>query len=180
MGFGGIDIRQSGDRLILRAFLQDGDGEIVTTGSAVLRLYELQHDGSLKSYDFADHQFKTAAVTTEESAMTHQAGNGGGRDTGLWSGVLDTLSGFSCGGLYLAVIAHDQAFPGQRCREFQFGGTEGDLDPAELHLCKAALVNKRQHTIDTGVDRIYDDDGTTVLRTMTPSETDGIVAIDPT
>jgi len=46
-------------------------------------------------------------------------------------------------------------------------GTLADVAP-EVHLCKAALVNKRQHTISTGVDVIMDDDGTTTLVTLTP------------
>jgi hypothetical protein len=47
----------------------------------------------------------------------------------------------------------------------------------EVHLAKSALVNARSHTIDTGVDVIKDDDGVTVLRTMTPSEVDGVVHV---
>lgn len=54
-------------------------------------------------------------------------------------------------------------------------GTTGE----ELHLAKAALVNLREHTIATGVDAIKDNDGTTTLRTMTPSETDGVVTVTP-
>ena len=44
-------------------------------------------------------------------------------------------------------------------------------------LAKAALVNARSHTIDTGVDVIKDDDGTTTLRTLTPSESGGVVTV---
>ena len=40
----------------------------------------------------------------------------------------------------------------------------------EVHLCKAALVNKRVHTVSTGVDQIKDDDDTTTLVTMTPQD----------
>lgn len=47
----------------------------------------------------------------------------------------------------------------------------------EVHLAKAALVNARSHTIDTGVDVIRDDDGTTPLRTLTPSESGGVVSV---
>jgi len=47
----------------------------------------------------------------------------------------------------------------------------------EVHLAKAALTNARSHEVTTGVDRIRDDDGTTVLRTLTPSETDGTIHI---
>lgn len=49
----------------------------------------------------------------------------------------------------------------------------------EIHLAKAALVNKREHTIDTGVDMIKDDDGSTTLVTLTPSETGGVVTVTP-
>ncbi|MEE9293508.1 MAG: hypothetical protein V3W34_00885 [Phycisphaerae bacterium] len=41
---------------------------------------------------------------------------------------------------------------------------------AEVHLAKAMLANKRVHTISTGVDEVYDDDGLTLLRTMTPTD----------
>jgi hypothetical protein len=49
----------------------------------------------------------------------------------------------------------------------------------EVHLAKAALVNRREHTVDTGVDVIKDDDGSATLRTMTPSEADGVVTVAP-
>ncbi len=49
--------------------------------------------------------------------------------------------------------------------------------PDEVHLAKAALVNARSHVVATGVDQIKDDDGLTVLRTLTPSETDGVVTV---
>jgi len=57
----------------------------------------------------------------------------------------------------------------------QASGTAGQ----ELHLAKAALVNKRQHTIATGVDVIKDNDGSTTLRTLTPSEAAGVVTVTP-
>lgn len=49
----------------------------------------------------------------------------------------------------------------------------------EVHLAKAALVNARRHVIETGVDEIKDDDGTTTLRTLTPGEASGVVTISP-
>jgi len=49
----------------------------------------------------------------------------------------------------------------------------------EVHLAKAALANARTHTIDTGVDEIKDDDGETTLRTLTPSEDNGVVKVTP-
>ena len=38
-------------------------------------------------------------------------------------------------------------------------------------------MNRREHTMATGVDRIFDDDGVTVLRTLTPSEAEGVIAV---
>jgi len=45
----------------------------------------------------------------------------------------------------------------------------------EVHLAKAALVNKKTHTVATGVDKVFDDDGSTTLVTLTPSEADGVI-----
>ena len=49
----------------------------------------------------------------------------------------------------------------------------------ELHLAKAALVNLREHTVATGVDVIKDDDDTTTIRTLTPSEANGVIIVTP-
>ncbi len=49
----------------------------------------------------------------------------------------------------------------------------------ELHLAKAALVNKKTHAVATGVDELFDDDGSTKLATLTPSEADGIITRMP-
>ncbi len=55
-----------------------------------------------------------------------------------------------------------------------------DSDETELHLVKAMVANKREHTISTGVDKVYDDDGTTVLRTMTPQDGgDDVIVVQP-
>ncbi len=49
----------------------------------------------------------------------------------------------------------------------------------ELHAVKAALCNLREHTIETGVDAIMDDDGETELLTLTPSEANGVITVEP-
>ena len=49
----------------------------------------------------------------------------------------------------------------------------------DAHYAKAALVNKRVHTVATGVDVMKDDDGETTLITLTPSEADGVVTVTP-
>ena len=58
MGAKGINIRQTGDRIVFRESLKDSSGMSVVTGTTSLRIYELQTDGSLKSYDFNDNTFK--------------------------------------------------------------------------------------------------------------------------
>jgi hypothetical protein len=47
----------------------------------------------------------------------------------------------------------------------------------EVHLAKAALTNNRTHVIETGVNEIKDDDGLTTIRTLTPSESEGVVTV---
>lgn len=47
----------------------------------------------------------------------------------------------------------------------------------EVHLAKAALANARSHDVASGVDQIKDDDGETVLRTFTPTESDGVISL---
>jgi hypothetical protein len=47
----------------------------------------------------------------------------------------------------------------------------------EIHLAKAALVNARSHVVESGVDQVRDDDGITILRTLTPSEVDGTITV---
>lgn len=49
----------------------------------------------------------------------------------------------------------------------------------EVHLAKAALVNRREHTVATGMDVIRDDDGATALVTLTPDEVDGVIIVQP-
>lgn len=123
----GIDVRQSTGRLIFRVLLLDGSGTVVTTGTTNLRIYELQDDGTLKSYDFNDNTFKTTALTTEHQTMTHRTGNNGTRNTGLWTSTLTTLTGFTAGTIYLVEVENSNASPAIQAREFQFGNAEGDL-----------------------------------------------------
>lgn len=125
-GIKGIDVRQTISALIFRSFLLDETGAKVTSGTTNLYLYELQDDGTLKSYDFNDNTFKTGALTTEVNTMTHRQGNNSTTNTGIWTKALSTLTGFTIGGVYLAVVTNDNAQPSWQAREFQFGSLEGD------------------------------------------------------
>lgn len=121
MAFQGIDVRQTGDRLVFRASLKDSSGAVVSTGTTNLRLYELQNDGTLKSYDWNDNTFKTTALTTENQTMTHRTGNNATTNTGLWTYALTTLTGFTAGNIYFAQVSNSGASPTEQEREFQFG-----------------------------------------------------------
>jgi len=156
MAFKGIDVRQTGDRLIFRAFLQDSDGALVTSGTTTLKLYELQDDGTLKSYDFDDNTFKTTALTTETAAMTHQQGNNGATDTGLWTCALTTLAGFTAGNIYFAMVTNAGAGPTDQLREFQFGSAQGDLVVADGAVHAALSADQRNEIADALLRRDMD------------------------
>lgn len=126
MSFKGIDVRETTDRLVFRCSLKDSSGAKVTTGTTSLRLYELQSDGTLKTYDFDDNTFKTTTVTTETLALTHRTANNGATNTGIWTEDLATLTGFTRGNIYIAQITNTSASPESQEREFQFGDAEGD------------------------------------------------------
>lgn len=127
MAFRGVDIRTSGDRVLFRVSLKDSAGAKITTGTATLRVFELQSDGSLKSCDFNDNTFKTTALTTATVNMSHQTGNNSTYDTGIWTYSLTTVSGFTRGSIYLALVSHASASPAEQEREFQYGEGEGDF-----------------------------------------------------
>jgi len=128
INFRGIDVRETSARLVFRAFLQDSAGALMTTPATTLKLYELQNDGTLKSYDFNDNTFKTGALTTETLAMTHRQGNNSTTNTGLWSVALTTLTGFSVGSIYFAMVNNSGASPTDQQREFQFGSRGGSFE----------------------------------------------------
>jgi hypothetical protein len=154
----GIDVRQSANRLVFRALLQDSAGAIVTTGTTTLRLYELQDDGTLKSYDFSSNTFKTTALTTETLSMTHRTGNNGTTNTGLWTGVLSTLTGFTVGAIIFAQVLNSGASPAVQASQFQFGGAEGDLQVTSTFFLKVDTEEFKGGTIPTptttGVPRV--------------------------
>lgn len=128
MGFKGINVRQTGDRLLFRALLQDNTGALITTSTAAMRIYELQNDGTLKSYDFNDNTFKTTALTTATQNLTHRTGNNSTVNTGIWTFALTTVTGFTIGNIYLFNVNHSSAVPTDQVREFQYGDTEGDSE----------------------------------------------------
>lgn len=132
--FKGIDVRATGARLVFRASLKDATGAKLTSGTTTYRLYELQDDGNLLSYDFNDNTFKATALTTASASMTHQQGNNDTHDTGIWTAALATLSGFTAGAIYLVQVNNSSAAPTDQEREFQFGSAQGDLAVTSTRL----------------------------------------------
>ena len=168
MGFEGINTRESVDLILVRERLLDAAGDAVTTGDTYLYLYELQSDGTLLSYDWDDDTFKAGALTTETVAMVHQQGNNSTTDTGVWTYPVAVVTGFTPGSIYLQVVENAAASPVQTAREWQYGG-KSRLGPQ----------SKSTQVVATGVVTWYDEDGTTALQTLTPSETAGTITVTP-
>lgn len=147
IGFKGIDVRQTGTALVFRAFLQTSAGALLGTGTTTIKLYELQSDGTTKSYDFSDNTFKTTALTTETLALTHRPGNNATTTTGNWTVALTTLTGFTVGGVYQVLSNNAGASPTDQMREFQFGSEQGDYVVGSIPAF-AAGVNGGLPTVD--------------------------------
>ena len=114
------------DKLVTRASLVDSEGKVTSGSPPVVRYFELQDDGLLKTFDFNDNTFKTGTVTTISQNMTHQEGNNGTYDTGIWTHVLSDLDGFTRGAVYLREIYHETAAPDGIWEEVSIG-TAGSL-----------------------------------------------------
>lgn len=173
VGASGIDIRQMSEQLVFRAFLQGLGGAIVTSGTCNLRLYELQDDGTLKSYDFDSDTFTVNPLVTETASMTHRTGNSGATNTGLWTVVLSTLTGFTPGAIYIAQVEHASALPTVQTREFQFGAGNNAYDlPGQvrrIHALAGGTTVSKDHsqTNPTWVHRDESDSADLVTRTRT-------------
>src|ERR1700730_13665476 len=119
-GFSGIDVRETGNQLVFRAFLQTSAGGLLTSGTTNLYLMCLQSDGTILTYDFTSNTFKTTAVTTENLAMDYKKSNNATTDTGLWTAALATLTGFTIGAIYLVRVNNVGAFPTDQVTQFQY------------------------------------------------------------
>lgn len=126
-GFKGLSVRQTGSELVFRSFLQNSSGALIVSGTTTLKLYEIQSDGTIKTYDFSTNTFVTTTVTTLTENMVYQKANNGAVDTGLWTYSLSTLTGFTVGAVYEAHTFNSGASPTDQMREFQYGSAEGDI-----------------------------------------------------
>mgnify|MGYP003394341489 CR=1 FL=1 len=131
MSYKGIDLI-SGTTILFEQSLKNSAGADLATGDTFLFLYEVQADGTLKTFDFNDWTFKATACTDDEIAMTHQKGNNGTVDTGVWTYLLSTVSGFTVGNKYIAKIVNSTAMPVALERRFQWGGNQEAISTLAL------------------------------------------------
>jgi len=168
-----------GSTVNIRIFLFNGAAALA--GRSVSVSIERLSDGKFWDGTDFDPGSYTAVAMTEKTGNVHYEGMyeydfaipvAGGEDQYDWS-VKFTEGGWLTyfkGRVATVLNVWDEAVADH---------TAADTTGSELHLAKAALVNKRQHTIATGVDLIKDNDGTTTLRTLTPSETAGVITVTP-
>lgn len=194
----GIDVRQTTGSIGVRAFLQDSNGALVSTGTCHLRLYELQDSGTLKSYDWSDHTFKYGTLTAENTGMVPQSGNNNTRATAIWTSVESILTGFTEGKIYLTQVEHSSASPSIQTREFQFGEAEGDglnsyadallerdltavTGEASRSVLNALRFLRNKWSISGNTLTVYEEDDVTVAWTATLSSAAGdpVTGSDP-
>jgi hypothetical protein len=151
-GYGGIDLRQStGGKLLFDALLQSSANALVTTGTTTLRIYEVQSDGTLKTFDFSTSGFVATLPATAFVAMNYQKSVNGTVDTGYWNYVLGTLSGFTIGAIYIQHTYNSGASVPDQLRKFQFAGAEGDLTVDSNHNLNVNAADWNQQPISTTV-----------------------------
>lgn len=126
-GFKGINVRQTGGKLLLRAFLQTSAGALLGVGTTTAKIEELQDDGTIKSFDFNSSTFKSTALTTPTTALSHQLANNATETTGFWTAAVPITTGFTVGAEYVVIVNNASASFTDQCHQFQFGGAEGDL-----------------------------------------------------
>lgn len=171
----GIDVKQTdAGELVFEVGLLDSTGAKLTTGTTLLYLYELQDDGTLLSYDFNDDTFKSTALTTETLAMTHRQGNNNTKNTGLWTAILATLTGFTNGSIIFVMVENSGASPDTQWRKFQFGGFQGDQTVSNDDLQKFIKNKKELKKISSVWYLIaYADDSSTEIMRKAIKDLDG-------
>lgn len=129
-GVRGIFVVQSGKTLVFQASLKDDTGTAVTSGTINLRLYEVQSDGTLLGYSFSGGDANTFVTNPSDpsDAMTHQQVNS--VNSGIWTSILSTVTGFTSGNRYIAQIRDDSGTPTTApvWQEYawQYGSVDGD------------------------------------------------------
>jgi hypothetical protein len=126
LGIKGIDVKQTSKQLVIRTLLVDLNGNQVTSGNTLMSIYEVQSDGSIKTFDFNNNAFTTGSVVKSQANMVHRTTNNRTFNTGIWTYSLAQLQGFNVGSVYISQITNTNAFPAVQAKEFQYGDAQGD------------------------------------------------------
>ena len=130
-----ISIRQTDDRIIFRAMKSDKKGISITSGEMELRVHELQDDGTLKVYDWSLDCFVSVGIGVPDCKITmsqqrFRDHEGKDEDTGIWTKVLQNLSQFVEGNVYMVQVLHPNGHPNTSMQEFEFSGVSKHRVPA--------------------------------------------------
>lgn len=126
----GIDYRPNfaNNNVIIRAALQDANGNPITSGTATLWLMLLQSGGTLRTFDWGGQAFQgwSLGAITPSTTMTHQTIRGTNFgdtiNTGIWTKVVTDGTDFTTTqGILIQMIHHPDASPPYQWREFQLG-----------------------------------------------------------
>lgn len=124
-------LRSSDTSILIRAQLIDAANAKITSGTTTLRVWRvIPTTGALETYDFNDDTFKTGAVTTPTTTMTHRQAENSTYDTGVWTTRLTVLTDYDVGDKYIFEVSHG-ALPHPLAVEYQYGDLDGD---EALHL----------------------------------------------
>jgi hypothetical protein len=189
MGWKGIDIVQSGERIVVVHSLKKADLSALadaatgTSDNATLALLEVQPDGTVKTFDFADNTFKAGACTAPTAVMIHQRANNNTLDTGLWTYAQTNVAGFTLGGVYVSIVKHALASPPQQERKFQYGiqeGDQGDLYHADIQFTRDQANTRDEWTIAWGKNGFFLTAGITAAKIQVVRRSDGTDLIPAT
>lgn len=154
----------------LGPFVDDSDGKTAETGLTIKKAnVRLSKNGGDMAAASADQGTSDAGAAHDELGYYDISLDADDTDTPGRLRVMATMSGalpvwqdfiVLPALVYARLIADDQAID-------------------ELHVIKAMVANKSEYTVSTGVMVVKDDDGTTTLKTLTPSEEDGVRTLTP-
>lgn len=147
-----------------------------------MRLFQKDEDSASKRDLFVQMVDENDLVTPKTGlTLSVQMAKAG---SSVYADLAGSSSEIGAGTYKVSLAAGDLDTEGEAMIKITADGAANQYVPIEVvrfldevHLAKAALANARAHTIDTGVDEIKDDDGETTLRTLTPTEENGVVTV---
>ena len=133
---------------------------IANHGNVTLQLFQLNYDGSMSQWDFngATNGFTSSSVTTSSVVMSVPTTQGGSyTSSGIWTYSMTipasvSNTNFVTGGIYIYKITDstggsNNAFPTSVERQFQFGGTQGDMTVTSTGNLAVDLQTIKTHSV---------------------------------